>query len=204
VSHGGQPNFRPDGVYRGFDFTAHMRSLCADMVSRVAELGHIDMSRVAVGFCQARKTTGQGIFATMTPLRFAGGRTQIVRRGRPWGIQRLYDASGREMLYILSFYLPRFLDLQLPEKLNTIAHELWHIGPGFDGDLRRFHGRCQFHSGSKKRYDAQSQQLVDTWLAGGPEESLYRFLDENFRELNARHGRVFGMRVRAPKVFPVR
>ena len=40
------------------------------------------------------------------------------RAARPArGIQRLYDASGREMLYILSFYLPRYLDLPLPEKL---------------------------------------------------------------------------------------
>jgi predicted metallopeptidase len=181
-----------------------MRRLCVDMVRRVAELGHIDMSRVAVGFCQARTAAEQGIYATMTPLRFAGGHTQAVRRGRTWGIQRLYDASGREMLYILSFYLPRYLDLPLPEKLNTVAHELWHIGPSFDGDLRRFQGRCKFHSGSKKRYNAQSQGLVDAWLAGGPDESLYGFLQDNFQALSARHGRVFGTRLPAPKIFPIR
>jgi hypothetical protein len=70
--------------------------------------------------------------------------------------------------------------------------------------LRRFHGRCQFHSGSKKRYDAQSQRLVDLWMAGGPEASLYQFLHDGFRDLHARHGRVFGTKVRAPKIFPLR
>jgi hypothetical protein len=107
------------------------------------------------------------------------------------------------MLYILNFYLPRYLDLPLPEKLNTVAHELWHIGPRFDGDLRRFQGRCRLHSGSKKRYDAQSQGLVDAWFAGGPEASLYQFLQDDFRKLHARHGRVFGTKVRAPKIFPL-
>lgn len=199
-----QSSFRSDRAQPGFDFTAHMRCLCEDMVARVGDLGHIDMPRVAVGFCQARKATEQGIYATMTPMRFAGGRTQIVRRGRPWGIQRLYDAFGREMMYILSFYLPRYLDLPFREKLNTVAHELWHIGPKFDGDLRRFDGRCQFHSGSKKHYDAHAQGLVDCWLAEGVEESLYQFLRDDFQTLAARHGRVFGTKVAAPKIFPIR
>ncbi len=186
----------------GFDFTLAMRCLCQDMVARLEELRHIDLALVAVSFAQARRTGEFGMYASLTPLRFAGGQRHTLRRGRQWTLQRVCE-DGREMLYILNFYLPRFLDLPLDEKLTTVVHELWHIGPRCDGDSRRFGGRCYAHSGSQKRYDAHVKRLVDRWLALGPPEPLYDSLRVGFRELAARHGRVIGRKVRAPKLIPV-
>ena len=123
------------------------------------------------------------MFASLTPLRFAGGQMHTVRRNRRWGIQRLYDPDGREMLYILNFYLPRFLDLPLPREADHVLHELWHIGPKFDGDLRRLGGRCFAHGSSQKQYDAHIEALLDRWLSLAPPESLYDFLRLNFRDL---------------------
>lgn len=193
----------PPTVTHGFDFTLHMRRLCDDMVRRLPELHHIELARVAVSFCQARKPAAEGLYASLTPLRFAGGRTETVRRGRRWGIQRLVDSAGREMLYILNFYLPRFMDLALREKLATVLHELLHIGPRFDGDLRRFRGRCYAHGGSRKRYDALAERLAAKWASLDPPQSLYEFLREDFSALIRRHGRVFGQRFRAPKLLPL-
>jgi predicted metallopeptidase len=193
----------PPTVTHGFDFTLHMRRLCDDMVRRLPELHHVDLARVAVSFCQARKPAAEGLYASLTPLRFAGGRTETVRRGRRWGIQRLVDSAGREMLYILNFYLPRFMDLALREKLATVLHELLHIGPRFDGDLRRFRGRCYAHGGSRKRYDALAERLAAKWASLDPPQSLYEFLREDFLALIRRHGRVFGQRFRAPKLLPL-
>ena len=120
---------------RGFDFTHHLGCLCADMAANVDEFRHIDMSRVAVSFRQTRRRMSHGLYASLTPLRFAGGQKHSIRRGRKWTIQQV-EVDGREMLYVLNFYLPRFLDLGFREKLTTIAHELLHISPQFDGDLR--------------------------------------------------------------------
>jgi predicted metallopeptidase len=194
---------RRDPPAPGFDFTSLMRLVCDDMAARLEQLRHVDMSRVAVSFSQTRKAGSQGMFAAVTPLRFSGGQMHAVRRGRRWGIQRLYDADGREMLYILNFYLPRFLDLPFREKLTTVVHELWHIGPKFDGDVRRLGGRCFAHGSSQKQYDAHSEALLDRWLSLGPPASLYDFLRLNFRDLTARHGRVFGRRVPTPKLVPI-
>jgi predicted metallopeptidase len=184
----------------GFDFTLHVRRLCEDMVGRVEQLGHIDMACVAVSFAQARNRTDSGMYASLTPLRFSGGQLHTMRRGQRWTLQRVYE-GGREMLYILNFYLPRFLDLPLDEKLTTVVHELWHIGPRCDGDLRRFGGRCYAHSGSQRKYDARVKQLAQRWLELGPPAALYDFLRLDFRALAARHGRVFGRKVRTPKLI---
>ncbi len=198
-----QPLFRRRLPQTGFDFTLHMRRLCDDMAARLDQLRHIDMSRVAVSFAQTRRAGSQGMFASLTPLRFAGGQMHTIRRKRRWGIQRLYDAGGREMLYILNFYLPRFLDLPFREKLTTMLHELWHVSPKFDGDVRRLGDRCFAHGSSQKQYDAHIEVLLDRWLALGPPEPLYAFLRLEFLELAARHGRVYGCKVPSPKLVPV-
>src|SRR5262245_29686785 len=118
-----------------FDFTDRIRAVAADMIGRLPELAHIDLACVAVAVCQTRKPVMHGMYASLTPLRVEGGAQQTIRRGRPHGIQRVLAKDGREMLYILSFYLPRFQDLPLREKLITVLHELWHISPQCDGDI---------------------------------------------------------------------
>jgi len=112
------------------------------------------------------------------------------------------DGSGQEMLYLLTFYLPRFLDQSFQHKLTTVIHELWHISPRFDGDLRRFGGRCYAHSSSQRRYDAKVKQLADRWLALEPPASVYNFLCYPFRELVARYGKVCGVKIPVPKLIP--
>jgi hypothetical protein len=192
-----------EGAMLGFDFTHHMRQLCGDMVSRLDELRHIDLDRVAIRFCQTRRTGPYGIQASLTPLRFARGALETRRRGRRYTIERIHDADGREMLYVLSFYLPRFLDRPLSDKLNTVIHELWHISPKFDGDVRRHDGRCYAHTASQQRYNAQVEQLTKKWLAFDPPPEMFGFLRLGFGRLTREHGPVFGMRFPSPKLVPL-
>lgn len=184
-----------------FDFTARMRELCADVIARTPEVQHIDLARVAISFCQARKRVTYGLYASLTPLRFRDGALTGRRRGKLYGVQRLHDRAGVEMLYILSFYLPRFMDLDFREKLITVLHELWHISPRFDGDLRRHPGRCYAHTSSQAEYDAQMGVLADRWLDQGPPEQVYGFLRGNFDDLQRQHQRIVGIRIPRPKLI---
>lgn len=187
----------------GFDFTANIRCVIRDMVDRLTDLQHIDLARVALSFAQARNRSRYGIYATLTPMRFENGALTTVRRGRTFTVQRLYARDGTEILYILTFYLPRFMEVDLNEKLVTILHELWHISPNFDGDIRRHAGRCYAHTHSQREYDERMKVLVDRWLEAQPPESLYQFLELNFTQLHARHGAVYGARIPHPKLIRV-
>jgi hypothetical protein len=193
----------PQDHPRRFDYTAAMRRLCVDICQRMADLRHIEMRRVAVGFVQARKLTPYGAYASLTPLRFPGGMLEQVRRGRRYTLQRLYDGTGDEMLYILNFYLPRFQELPFDEKLITVFHELWHVSPSFDGDIRRFAGRCCVHSPSQHRYDAQMATLSQNWLAQQPPADIYQFLELGYRQLADLHGPIVGHRYARPKMIPL-
>ncbi len=192
-----------DTRHLGFNFTHHVRLICQDMVERLTDLEHIDFSRVAVGFCQARKSVAHGLQAALTPMRFEEGRQVTIRNGRQYRVQQLVDEHGNEFLYLLTFYLPRFLNLPFKEKLVTILHELWHIGPEFNGDLRRHEGRCYIHTHSERQYNAAMAKLADQWLAENPPDDLYGFLDHSFASLCASHGRVYGTRIPAPKLIPI-
>lgn len=187
----------------GFDFTLNMRQLCRDMVARVDELSHVDIQQVAISFSQTRTPHLYGLQATLTPMRFEAGAIMSASGNRRYTVQQLFDASGREMLYILNFYLPRFLNLPLEEKVGTVLHELWHISPRFDGDLRRFSGRCYAHGSSQRQYDAQVARLAKSWWAADPPSDVYAFLELTFLQLTARYGSVRGHRIPNPKLLAV-
>jgi hypothetical protein len=179
-----------------------VRRVCAYLCTRVPELTHIQMLRVAIAVRRARKRVSHGLQASLTPLRFEGGGLFTERQTGRWTIQRVYDhPGGTEFLYILNFYLPRFLNQSLEEKLVTIIHELWHIGPAFDGDLRRHPGRCYIHSGRQSQYDAFAAQLSRQWLALKPPAETYAFLSFSARELLRYHGAVLGSRIPTPKLL---
>lgn len=186
----------------GFDFTAAIRTICTDISRRLPEMSHVDMERVAIGICQVRNRAMHGVFATLTPLRFVGGSVERTFRGRKLRIQPLVDGVGQEYLYLLNFYLPRFMNLPLEEKLSTIVHELWHIGPDFDGDLRRHEGRCYAHGSSQKKYDELMDRMTRKWLASDPPPHLYEFLEGDFDQLAAEHGGIRGQRWPAPRMIP--
>ena len=103
--------------------------LCEDMTDRVPELRHINMSLVAISFSQARKKTTWGMYASLTPLRFENWSANTrSAMDVSWAVQKVVDSSGREMLYILNFYLPRFLEMGFEGKLSTrdpraLAHQ---------------------------------------------------------------------------------
>ena len=186
----------------GLDFTGHVERLCRDICARMSEFSHVDMDLVGVRYCQTRRAGRFGMHASLTPLRFAGGALETTRRGRRWTIERVCDPSGRELLYLLSFYLPRFLDQPLDEKLATICHELWHISPAFDGDLRRHGGRCYAHGSSERKYHAAMQQLARDYVQAGAPRERFEFLTGTFREIQARYGGVYGMKIRSPRLIP--
>ena len=187
---------------RPFDFTAAMRELCDDVAARCEVLRHVHMPRVLVSFTPCRNRSRYGLQARVTPLRFRDGTLTRQHGPSDYQVQRFF-VDGREMLYVLTFCLPRFLDQSFEEKLITVFHELYHVSPAFDGDLRRHPGRYAVHSRSKDRYDREMAELVEAYLEEHPEPDLFGFLRAGYRELWDRHGGIVGTVVPRPKLLPV-
>ncbi len=190
------------GAPRPFDFSDRMRTLCRDIADRCPMLAHIDPSLLMVTFTTSRSRSKYGLQARVTPMRVEHGSAFTRRRGRLYRVQR-YFVDGVEMRYLVTFCLPRFQDRPFEQKLITVFHELYHIGPKFDGDLRRHEGRCRYHTHSKTGYDAHMAELVHAYLAHHPDPSLFHFLHAGFAQLWDDHGGVYGVAVPQPKLIPV-
>ena len=184
------------------DFCGRMRRLCEDVADRCETFRHVRMPSVLLTFTPCRNRSLYGLQARVTPLRFRDGR--LTRRHGPveYQVQR-FVVDGTEMLYILTFCLPRFLDQPFEEKLVTVFHELYHMSPAFDGDLRRHPGRYAVHTASKDRYDAHMAGLVKEYLADHPEPGVFDFLRHGYQQLWDRHGGITGAVVPRPKLLPV-
>jgi hypothetical protein len=185
-----------------FDFSAAVARLCGDVVRRCPTLAHIDPTRLLFDVTQARGAGPHGLQARVTPLRFAGGALTRRRGGTLYQVQR-YVVDGKDMLYLVTFCLPRFLDQGFDDKMVTLFHELYHISPAFEGDLRRHEGRCALHSHSKKAYDDHMADLARSYLCDGADRPLHGFLRLDFAQLRHRHGRVVGVGVPRPRLVPV-
>ena len=185
-----------------FDFTSTLDRVCRDVARRLKEFRHVDMDRVAVTFAQARRRVSWGMQAKLTPLRFEGGAAVKTDRRGSWTIPKLYDGP-HEQLYILTFYLPRFLERPPVDRLVTVLHELHHISPEFNGDIRRFPGRCYAHSHSQAEYDAEMTALAAKYLAARPPRYAVRLLNSSYADLVRRHGAVVGLKLPVPRLVKV-
>jgi hypothetical protein len=191
---------RPES--NAFDFTGRMQALCVDVAARCETLRHIHMPRILVTFTPSRNRSRYGLQARVTPLRFRDGTLTRRHGSTEYQVQR-YFVNDCEMLYVLTFCLPRFLDQPFREKLVTVFHELYHVSLRFDGDLRRYPGRYAVHSHSKDLYDSRMMELVKDYLADHPDPEVFQFLRLSYRDLWDTHGGITGVIVPRPKLLPV-
>ncbi len=185
------------------NLTAELERLVAHLAGQVDAFGHIDPARVLVCIAATRGSGVHGTYAKIHPLCFAGGdKTTTIRRGRHTYICTMPTIfhRGEEMRYVIYFLAPRFFDLSFREKLITVFHELYHISPTFDGDIRRFTGRNYAHGSSTKRYNAAMATMVDAYLAGLESRDHLAFLEVGMEALRERCRALVGRKMAAPKI----
>ena len=168
----------------------------------LCSVADVQTDRIIFGFTQARNGRTHGLQARVTPLRFHAGALVRRHRGVPYQVQR-FVVDGADVLYLMTFCLPRFLNQSFDDKLVTLFHEPFHISPQFDGDLRRHAGRYSVHSHSQRRYDQHMARLARAYLAADHDPDLLAFLRYDHRQLCRRNGQVVGVVVPRPKLVPL-
>lgn len=184
-----------------FNVSQYLTQLTSDVISRSEHFRQINLAKLLLTVTYARNRRAAGLQAKVTPMRFMNGESKTLRRGKEYQVQK-YMVGGEEMLYLMTFCIPRFLDLPFEEKLITLFHELYHISPEFNGDLRRHPGRYTYHTSNQKCYDQQMEVMVKEYLATNPDPQLLEPLTHNFDSLHQQHGGVVGLQIPIPKLIP--
>jgi predicted metallopeptidase len=180
------------------DLSQVLTGIIKEIVTRCKPLSHIDVNRILVCVGSNRSGRHGGLYGKLIPLRFRGGTSVLQYRGRLYAIPEISN-NGHSCLYIIYFYMPRFFDLSWEEKLRVIFHELYHISPHFDGDIRRMGAVKAAHGHSKKHFDSLYDPELRSFIPHLRGTAQNDFLAMNSRELYARYRRVTAVKMKHPK-----
>ena len=179
----------------GFDFTGNMTTLVDDIVKTHPFFKHIRINEILVAISPSNGNRN-GVVAKLRPMLFEGGsRTKLVR-----GVE--FEApeviiNSEKILYIVYFHLPRFLNHgNHKTKLSTVLHELHHISPLFNGDIRRYTGKNYAHGNSRKDFDDLISIYTDEYIQSTSNPELSSFLKYKYSELKRKYGAICGDMIR--------
>ncbi len=187
----------------GFDFTSNMVLLVQDIVKTHPSFSHIILNNILIAISPSNGSRN-GVIAKLRPMRFEGGSNTKTVRSIQYVAPEI-NINGNSILYIVYFHLPRFLNHNdHKNKLATVLHELYHISPLFNGDVRRFPGKNYAHGSSRKRYDDIINKFTREYINSTNHPEISTFLKYKYSELRRMHGTIYGDMIRIPRSKPVR
>jgi predicted metallopeptidase len=200
ITDGGDLFGQAEGA-AAFDFNREYMSVVRDVARACEEFGHIDADRIAVSYSMAKTSAKHGLQAKIYPLRFEGGAREKSSKGYKFTIPPVFY-DGVEIFYIISFCIPRFLNLSISEKLETIIHELFHISPRFNGDIRRLSmGSKAAHGSSHEIFDRFVAKIVKRYLYSGSRSLLPKFLYMDYKKLKQAYAEIRLEKLKIPKII---
>ena len=187
---------------KSIDLSGELTGVINEICRFSPSFGHIDHERIAVCIASNRSGGRGATYGKLVPMRFRQG-SQVVRHsGRHYSMPEILKGE-LPLLYLIYFYMPRFFDLPAREKIRVIFHELYHISPDFDGDIRRM-GRVKVaHGHSRKSFDSSFSGEMEDFLGHISAGPLMDFLDMTSSHIYSGYERIVGLRMKTPRPVPV-
>ncbi len=180
------------------NITDVLTGIIRDITVECPVFSHIDIDRIMICVASNRSGSRGGTYGKVVPMKFEKGSSLLKHRGRVYTMPAI-EHQGKTCLYIIYFFMPRFFDLPAGEKLRVIFHELYHVSPDFNGDIRRMGKKKAAHGSSKKHFDSHFEEALNKYLELLPRRECNSFLSMSSRELYAAHQRIIGRRMKVPK-----
>ncbi len=190
-----------------FDYAAKLHYIMNDIVTTLPEFAHINMERVYVATKKTRKRSNYGMQANIQALRFQDGSPYCSKKGYTWYWPDVY-LNDKQLYYIINVFLPRFHNHSFHYKIQTLIHELYHISPFCNGDIRTFGKKRSAHGHSKKKFHLHMSEITDRYLSTVTDMTHFQFLRNSFQYLKRKYSLVLrnvrGMRpvlIKQPAVY---
>jgi hypothetical protein len=184
-----------------FNITDAFTLIIREMIERTEEFRLFDINRILVCCSTNRNTSRGGIYGKLVPLKFENGNNIIKHRGYYYSIPGL-TVNNMEILYVIYFYIPKFLDLPAEKKIDVMFHELYHINPDFNGDIRRMGKFKKAHGHSRKSFDEKYKEYAESFYGYIKNTPFIKFLEMDTTALKREFPAISYRRMKVPK--PVR
>lgn len=172
--------------------------IISDIISYTEEFYNFDLNKILICCASNRKDFNGATYGKLLPLKFQNGSDVIKHRGHFYTIPKLI-INNYEILYIIYFYMPKFFNLSAKEKINVIFHELYHINPSFNGDIRRMGDFKKAHGYSKKKFEEKYIEYADVFYNKVINLPYYKFLSMNSYEIHGQFKTVKYQRMKSIK-----
>jgi predicted metallopeptidase len=163
---------------------------------------HIDINRLIVCLGSNKRNSRGAVFGKLVPFKFKDGNSILSYMGKFYTMPEIMN-NGTAVLYAIYFYLPKFFDLSTEEKLNVIFHELYHISPEFNGDIRRMGEVKKAHGFSRKNFDKKFEKDVKLFHEYISKTTYMDFLKMDSRMLQKNY-QLYARRMKIPRPFIVK
>jgi predicted metallopeptidase len=179
------------------NITDVLTDLIKEIIIRSHFFSHIDTTKLIVCLSSNKKNGRGSIYGKLVPFKFKNGSDTVTFKGKYYSIPRITN-NGTDILYAIYFHLPRFFDLPADKKLNVIFHELYHISPDFNGDIRRMGNVKKAHGSSKKRFDLKFENEVKSFYEYISKTYFLDFLRMDSKSLKNKY-HIYARRMKIPK-----
>ncbi|HPS86815.1 MAG TPA: putative metallopeptidase [Spirochaetota bacterium] len=169
-----------------------------DMVELTEEFKCFDLNKILICCASNRKDFRGATYGKLLPLRFKDGSEIIKHNGRFYTIPKV-KVNNMEILYIIYFYIPKFFNLSAKDKVNVMFHELFHINPEFNGDIRRMGKFKAAHGHSRKSFEEKYIEYADTFFEKIEDAPYYNFLKMNSEDIQKEFKKIKYRRMKSIK-----
>lgn len=180
------------------NLTNIMTLILHEAIQKTDCFNKFDINRILVAGSKNKKESKRGTYSKVVPLRFKNGKSVIRYEGHNYCIPKI-KVSGTEILYIIYFYMPSFFNLNAEEKIKVLFHELYHISPDFNGDIRRIGSVKYAHGHSGKKFEENYLSHAEKFFSYIKKTRYFDFLTMNFADFNRHFSKIKINRVKKPK-----
>ena len=188
--------------YETINITDILTLIISDMIQSTDEFRSFDLNRMLICCASNRSDSRGGIYGKLVPLKFENGSDIINFRGKLYTTPKIVH-NNIEIKYLIYYYHPKFFDISAREKVNVMFHELYHINPEFNGDIRRMGKVKKAHGHSKKSFEEKYLDYADNFYSYVKETSYHAFLEMNSMDLQKSFKKIKCRRMKTIRPVPV-
>jgi predicted metallopeptidase len=189
-------------IHSSINLTDTLSLITHEMIIRTPEFRGYDINRMLICCASNRSDSRGGIYGKLVPLKFEGGSDIINFHGRTYTIPKIIH-NNIEIRYLIYYYHPKFFDISAREKVNVMFHELYHISPDFNGDIRRMGKFKKAHGHSKKSIEEKYLVYAEEFYRYVKETPYHAFLEMSSRDLQNSFKKIKCRRMKTIKPVPV-
>jgi len=171
-----------------------------EAIKKSSLFNNCNINQILIAGSKNKSKVQKTTFSKVVPLRFKNGNNIVKYKNEEYFIPKM-SLSGYEILYIIYFYLPNFFNLSPKMKVEVIFHELYHISPEFDGDIRRVAEQKYAHGSSSLNYSKNYKKESEIFYSYIMKTKYSYFLRMKYKDIQDNFKKIKLRKIKKPKAF---